>query len=344
MHYYTYNKISISVNLLDKDRHGFMVNLYCCSDIRWDIEDVSLPGSADVKTANLPFLHMVDDVWNNDFWNPEVIENYMVPEVSWVLGPWDTSACECGTNGALEVAEVTCSRGSWLLCSGAVAGGWPQGRLVGIQPDRLGIPRPSSERPCRHCLGESTLVRFSEMRKKRCTSKGFLNHLSFWAFFSFCWGWWGTHREVLKLKLNQSSICYEAFPSWILPTALGVAFCCCGPLGCCSHGQLDAEKNASNAEDPWSISGASLPEEVDQPVPGTRSGPGIWRECCREGAHGCKIYDGSCYSTTSLAYPYKINDIFFCISTIYTCGSSCWWEEWSLFHRCVSVRGQRSAS
>jgi len=88
-----------------------------------------------------------------------VIENYMVPEVSWVLGPWDTSACECGANGALEVAEVTCSRGSWLLCSG--------------------IPRPSSERPCRHCLGESTL----------------------------------------------------AFPSWILPTALGVGFCCCGILG-----------------------------------------------------------------------------------------------------------------
>lgn len=46
----------------------------------------------------------------------------MVPEVSWVLGPWDTSACECGANGALEVAEVTCSRGSWLLCSGAVGG------------------------------------------------------------------------------------------------------------------------------------------------------------------------------------------------------------------------------
>ena len=41
--------------------------------------------------------------------------------------------------------------------------------------------------------------------------------------------------------------------------------------------------HASNAEDPWSISGASLPEEVDQPVPGTRSRPGIWRECCREG-------------------------------------------------------------
>ena len=49
----------------------------------------------------------------------------------------------------------------------------------------------------------------------------------------------------------------------------------------------------NHAEDPWSLSGATLPEEVDQQVVlGTRR-PGIWRECCREGAHG-RIYDRKC--------------------------------------------------
>lgn len=90
----------------------------------------------------------------------EVIDSYSVPEASWILGPWDTTACDAGCEGAMEVVQLSCSRGSWLLCSG--------------------IDKPSTERPCRQC-GEKAL----------------------------------------------------AMPSWILPTALCVGFCCCGLLGAC---------------------------------------------------------------------------------------------------------------
>lgn len=90
----------------------------------------------------------------------EVIDSYLVPEASWLLGSWDATACNAQCEGAMEVAQLSCSRGSWLLCSG--------------------IDKPSTERPCRQC-GETAL----------------------------------------------------AIPSWILPTALCVGFCCCGLLGAC---------------------------------------------------------------------------------------------------------------
>lgn len=67
----------------------------------------------------------------------EVIENYFLPEPFWIVGPWDTAACAAACGEASEIAEVTCSRGSWLLCSG------PAELLAG--------PQPSSERPCSSC-------------------------------------------------------------------------------------------------------------------------------------------------------------------------------------------------
>jgi hypothetical protein len=48
----------------------------------------------------------------------QVIDSYSVPEASWILGPWDTTACDAGCEGAMEVVQLSCSRGSWLLCSG----------------------------------------------------------------------------------------------------------------------------------------------------------------------------------------------------------------------------------
>eukprot|EP00438_Fugacium_kawagutii_P027448 Skav208099 [mRNA] locus=scaffold1681:224923:240091:- [translate_table: standard] len=39
----------------------------------------------------------------------EVIDSYVVPEASWILGSWDTAACDAGCGGdAMEVAQVTC--------------------------------------------------------------------------------------------------------------------------------------------------------------------------------------------------------------------------------------------
>ena len=54
----------------------------------------------------------------------QVIANYLQPEPFWVRGSWDTAACDAqcsgnATNAAItQVADVTCSRGFWLLCSG----------------------------------------------------------------------------------------------------------------------------------------------------------------------------------------------------------------------------------
>jgi len=42
----------------------------------------------------------------------QVIDSYSVPEASWILGPWDTTACEAGWEGAMEVVQLSCSRGS----------------------------------------------------------------------------------------------------------------------------------------------------------------------------------------------------------------------------------------
>lgn len=73
----------------------------------------------------------------------EVINGYAVPEPFWIVGRWDTTACAAMDNGcgsAMEVAEVICSRGSDLLCSG------PAEALAG--------PKPSSRRPC-PCAAEA---------------------------------------------------------------------------------------------------------------------------------------------------------------------------------------------
>ena len=45
----------------------------------------------------------------------QVIDSYSVPEASWFRGPWDTTACEARCEGAMEVIQLSCSRGSsWL--------------------------------------------------------------------------------------------------------------------------------------------------------------------------------------------------------------------------------------
>ena len=64
----------------------------------------------------------------------EVIDSYWLPEAVWVNGPWDSACQSCA---AMETREVTCSRGSWLLCSGPMEG--------------LAGPQPSSQRPCGQC-------------------------------------------------------------------------------------------------------------------------------------------------------------------------------------------------
>jgi len=75
----------------------------------------------------------------------EVIANYLQPEPFWVRGSWDTAACDAqcsgnATNAAItQVADVTCSRGFWLLCSGAG-------------------PRPSSTKPCGQCAAENATL------------------------------------------------------------------------------------------------------------------------------------------------------------------------------------------
>lgn len=74
----------------------------------------------------------------------QVINGYAVPEPFWIVGRWDTTACAAMDNGcgsAMEVAEVICSRGSDLLCSGAwVASDGVCGRLT--QNDRsIRLPR-----------------------------------------------------------------------------------------------------------------------------------------------------------------------------------------------------------
>ena len=46
----------------------------------------------------------------------QVIDSYWLPEAVWVDGPWDS----CQSCDDMETREVTCSRGSWLLCSGVV--------------------------------------------------------------------------------------------------------------------------------------------------------------------------------------------------------------------------------
>ena len=77
---------------------------------------------------------MVD--WLAFFWHdPEVIERYSLPEPSWVVGAWDASACAVCSSEASQFAEITCSRGPSLLCSGPVVswwvGGWVGRSLVG---------------------------------------------------------------------------------------------------------------------------------------------------------------------------------------------------------------------
>eukprot|EP00439_Symbiodinium_sp_Y106_P041204 s945_g5.t1 len=50
----------------------------------------------------------------------QVLDRYFLPEAVWLAGPWDSAACSCSgdADSAMETSEVTCSRGSWLLCSG----------------------------------------------------------------------------------------------------------------------------------------------------------------------------------------------------------------------------------
>ena len=52
----------------------------------------------------------------------QVLDRYFLPEPVWLAGPWDSAACSCSgdADSAMETSEVTCSRGSWLLCSGRV--------------------------------------------------------------------------------------------------------------------------------------------------------------------------------------------------------------------------------
>lgn len=148
-----------------------MANLYCCSDLRWHIEDVFLPGSApqscllihvEVEFRDLR-NHFPFEVWSNDFW---------IPDLRWLRTTWCLKclgSLDPGTPQPVNVVQMAPWR--WQRSLVAVAPGCfaqarlvvTSGRLVSIPADRLGIPRPSSERPCRHCLGESTLVRFSEM-------------------------------------------------------------------------------------------------------------------------------------------------------------------------------------
>eukprot|EP00435_Cladocopium_sp_Y103_P069470 s320_g33.t1 len=78
--------------------------------------------------------------------NAEVLDRYFLPEALWRAGPWDSAACSCGdaSDNAVETSEVTCSRGSWLLCSGPV--------------ESLAGPRPASERPCSQCPGQMMMA------------------------------------------------------------------------------------------------------------------------------------------------------------------------------------------
>lgn len=78
--------------------------------------------------------------------NAEVLDRYFLPEALWLAGPWDSAACSCSgdADSAMETSEVTCSRGSWLLCSGPV--------------ESLAGPRPSSERPCSQCPGQMMMA------------------------------------------------------------------------------------------------------------------------------------------------------------------------------------------
>lgn len=78
--------------------------------------------------------------------NAEVLDRYFLPEAVWLAGPWDSAACSCSgdADSAMETSEVTCSRGSWLLCSG------PAESLAG--------PRPTSERPCSQCPGQMMMA------------------------------------------------------------------------------------------------------------------------------------------------------------------------------------------